>query len=220
MQHDLRIIYNRAFYAEQADGSARSARVVVPLVMRLIRDVRSVVDVGCGTGAWLASFKDAGVRRVLGLDGGAAAEQCQLEIKPEEFRCADLEGVIKLKESFDLCLCLEVADHVTHQAASTIVRNICNLSDVVLFSAAIPGQGGNHHVNERWPSYWVDLFASQDYEMLDIIRGRIWNDARVEWWYRQNLLLFANKAGLSRADKSLVKTVGSAPIDIVHPGVL
>jgi SAM-dependent methyltransferase len=217
MQHDLRTIYNRAFYAEQVDGSGRSARVVVPLVMRCVRDVHSVADIGCGTGVWLASFKDAGVQRVLGLDGGAAAEQDQLEINPEEFRCENLEQDVELDERFDLCLCLEVAEHLTDQAAPTIVRNICNLSDVVLFSAAIPGQGGNHHINERWPSYWVDLFASQGYEMLDVIRERIWNDARVEWWYRQNLLLFANKAGLLRVASSLITTARSGPIDIVHP---
>jgi SAM-dependent methyltransferase len=217
MQHDLKTIYDRAFYTEQVDGSARSARIVVPLVMKLVRDVRSVVDVGCGTGVWLASFKDAGVPRILGLDGGAAAEQGQLEIDPEEFRDANLELGIKFDESFDLCLCLEVAQHLTDRASSSIVRDVCKLSDVVLFSAAIPGQGGTHHINERWPSYWVDLFASEGYEVLDVIRGRIWHDARVEWCYRQNLLLFANKAGLSRITRSLITTIGATPINIVHP---
>jgi SAM-dependent methyltransferase len=217
VQRDLRALYDRAFFAEQVDGSARSARVVVPLVMKFVRDVRSVVDVGCGTGVWLASFKDAGVPRVLGLDGGAAAEQGQLEIELDEFRPANLEGNIDLDEFFDLCICLEVAEHLTERAAAAIVRNICNLSDVVLFSAAIPGQGGNHHFNERWPSYWADLFASAGYEALDSIRGLIWNDARVEWWYRQNLLLFANKAGRSRMALSSTTTAGSTPLDIIHP---
>lgn len=217
MQHDLRPTGNRAFFLEQIDGTARSARIVVPLVMRLVRDVRSVVDVGCGTGVWLASFKEAGVPRVLGLDYDWAAEQGQLEIEPDEFRAANLERDIELAESFDLCLCLEVAQHLTHRAAAVIVQNICSLSDVVLFSAAIPGQGGCHHVNERWPSYWADLFGSAGYEVLDPIRGRIWNDARVEWRYRQNAVLFANKAGLPRLAFSSATTVETRPLDFVHP---
>jgi len=222
MRHDLKAIYGRygrAFFAQQMDGSADSARIVVPLVMNIVPDVRSVVDVGCGAGTWLARFKEAGVPRVLGLDGGAAAKQNQLEIEPKEFRVADLERDIELDDSFDLCLCLEVAEHLREHAARVIVRNICKLSDVVLFSAAIPGQGGFHHLNERWPSYWVDQFASAGYEVLDVVRGRIWNDARVEWWYRQNLLLFASKAGLSRIAQSVVTRVDpkSMPLDVVHP---
>jgi len=222
MQHDLRTIYDRAFFAEQVIGAARSAEVVVPLVMKIVTDVRSVVDVGCGAGGWLAQFKQAGVPRVLGLDGGAAAEHDQLEIEPEEFRVANLEQDIDLDDSFDLCLCIEVAEHLTDHAAPVIVRNICRLADVVLFSAAIPGQGGTHHLNERWPSYWVDLFASAGYEVLDVVRGRIWNDKRVEWWYRQNLLLFANKTGLSRVAQSAVagRDSRSTPLDIVHPECL
>jgi SAM-dependent methyltransferase len=213
--HDSRAIYDRAFFTDQIEGSTRGARIVVPLVMKLVRDVRSVVDVGCGTGGWLASFKEAGVPRVLGLDGGAVEEQ--LAIEPHEFRVANLEQDIDIDETFDLCICLEVAEHLTARAAPVIVRNICKLSDVVLFSAAIPGQGGSHHHNERWPSYWIDLFASAGYEVIDAVRGRMWNDGRVEWWYRQNLLLLANKAGLSRIDLSLATTAGSTPLDIVHP---
>jgi SAM-dependent methyltransferase len=218
-QQDLGAIYGRAFFAEQINGSVRSARVVVPLVMEMVRDVRSVVDVGCGAGTWLAQFKEAGVPRVLGLDGGAAAEQDQLEIEPEEFRAANLEGELDLDDSFDLCLCLEVAEHLTEHAAPVIVRNICKLSDIVLFSAAIPGQEGTHHINERWPSYWVGLFASAGYEVLDVVRGRVWSDERVEWWYRQNLLLFASKAGLSRIAQSAVTGRDSRTmrLDIVHP---
>jgi SAM-dependent methyltransferase len=212
---DLKVIYNKGFFAEQIDGSARSARIVVPVVMELVRDVSSVVDLGCGAGAWLARFKEAGIQRVLGLDGGTAAVHDQLEIEPHEFRVADLEREIHVDETFDLCICLEVAEHLADRAAPVIVQNACKLSDVILFSAAIPGQGGTNHVNERWPSYWVDLFASAGYEALDVVRGRLWNDARVEWWYRQNLLLFANKAGLARIAHCAES--GSKPLDIVHP---
>jgi SAM-dependent methyltransferase len=186
--------------------------------MKLVRHVRSVADLGCGTGIWLASFKEAGVSSVLGLDDRAPPEQDQMEIGPHEFRRADLERDIDIGESFDLCVCLEVAQRFADSAAATIVRNSCRLSDVVLFSAAIPGQGGHQHLNERWPSYWADLYSSEGFEALDVIRGRVWNEARVEWQLRQNLLLFANNAGLSRIAPSSDTTIRlSTPLDVVHP---
>src|SRR5262245_55019270 len=109
---NLKKVYDKVFFAEQIDGSARSARIVVPFVMKIVRDVRSVVDVGCGAGVWLAQFKESGVPRVFGLDGGAAAEHDQLEIEPNEFCIVDLEQDIGLDERFDLCICIEVAEHL------------------------------------------------------------------------------------------------------------
>jgi len=216
---------NRRFAVEQIDGAARSARIVVPLVMSLVRDVRSVIDVGCGAGVWLSEFKENGVPRVLGLSHDSA-DRDRLEIEADEFHTVDLEGALVSSEAFDLCICLETAQHLPESAASTLVQSLCALSDVVLFSAAVPGQDGTPQSNERWPSYWADLFQAAGYEVLDIVRGRTWNDARVEWWYRQNLLLFANRAGLARIARRLslngsgaghMAHPASTPLDVVHP---
>jgi len=215
LQVDLKQTYDQGFYAAQIEGSARSARVVVPLLLNLCPGVHSVVDVGCGPGVWLARFKDEGVERVLGLDGGGAEELALSEIEPEEYRSADFEHELPTSEHFDLCLCLEAAQHLSHATAPALVRNLCKLSDVVVFSAALPGQGGTNHLNERWLSYWAALFAVHGYRMLDCVRGRIWNDARVELWYRQNLTLFVSEVGRSRLSMGECGTSG--PIDIVHP---
>jgi len=213
-------MYDKALLAEQIDLSARSARVVVPLVIKTVLNVRSVVEVACGTGIWLARFKEAGVPRVLGLDGGEAVDPDQLEIDLAELQAVNLQQDMEVGQSFDLCLCLEVAQHVPHHAAATLIRNICKLSDVVVFSAAVPGQESTRHVNERWPSYWANLFAAAGYETLDVLRGRIWNDARVELRYRQNLLLFANRAGLARVAMARPHPVSQlTPLDVIHPEV-
>jgi predicted RNA methylase len=216
-------INGAASLVDEIDATTRSARIVVPLVMKLVREVRSVVQVGCGAGVWLAQFKELGASRVLGLDS-STAKNGHLEIEPEDFRLIDIESDIDPDERLDLCACLEIAASLSEGAAPTLVRNLCGLSDVILFSAAIPGQGGGDHSNERWPSYWADLFASAGYEAVDILRGRIWNDARVEWVYRQNLLFFANQAGLSRLNTSAALNgpgsptiIRPTPLDIVHP---
>lgn len=198
MECDPRTIYSESFFRARTAGSVNSARVVVPLTLRLVRGVYSVVDVGCGAGEWLCVFKENGIQRVLGLDGGAAQNSGQLKIETREFRQTDLEQPLQINERYDLCTCLEVAEHLTEGAAPNLVRNLCDLSDIVLFSAAIPGQRGRNHINERWPSYWARYFKSCGYRPVDIIRGRLWNDRRIEIWYRQNILLFANKSGESR----------------------
>jgi len=216
----LEIGHGEGFSAERIEAAARSARIVVPLVMRLLPDVRSVVEIGCGVGVWLAEFKRSGAAHVVGVDHQCVAPQ-HLEIDPKAYFRADLKE-IAIVQAFDLCVCLEVAQCLPDDVAPLFVQNLCKLSDVILFSAAIPGQGGADYVNERWPSYWVDIFQEGGYEVLDIIRGCIWSDARVDWQYRQNMLLFANKAGLKQIawrskGESVPSEYQSAPLDIVHP---
>jgi hypothetical protein len=88
---------------------------------------------------------------------------------------------------------------------------------VVLFSAAIPGQGGYGHVNEQWPGYWARMFDECGYGVSDALRWAIWNDERVEPWYRQNLLLCASPTRLAEAVRGVMPD--SAPRAVVHPDV-
>src|SRR5208283_2885437 len=93
-----------------------------------------------------------------------------------------------------LAMSLEVAEHLPPQSAKGFVDCLTRLAPVVLFSAAIPFQGENHHVNKQWPDYWVALFKADDYLPIDCIRGKIWGNDRVDYWYAQNMILFVNAA--------------------------
>src|ERR1700730_3858057 len=153
--------YNSVFFAEQRSGSLRSAKVVVPIVTQLIRP-KTVVDVGCGCGTWLSVFKDQGTSRILGLDGDYV-DTSSLLIPRDCFRAVDLNRPVDLDEKFDLTVCLEVAEHLPKASAEPLIRSLCHLAPVVLFSAAVPMQAGTHHVNEQWPDYWKALFAIYGY---------------------------------------------------------
>src|SRR2546425_6514631 len=100
--------YGPAFYREHSEGSLRSARVVVPLVLKMVAP-RSIVDVGCGTGTWLSVFREYGVERILGLDG-SHIDPSLLEVPRELFVPVDLAEPFRVKEEFDLAVCLEVAE--------------------------------------------------------------------------------------------------------------
>ena len=210
-------IYSESFYAEMSDGSRASARLVVPIIQALFSP-RSVVDVGCGLGAWLAEFRRNGVVDVVGLDGAWVRED-QLLIPRELFRSVDLSDSFALDRRFDLALCLEVAEHVAAEHAPALVKRLTSLAPVVVFSAAIPFQNGANHVNEQWPSYWRTLFSECDYSVLDCLRPRLWNDANVEYWYAQNMLVFMSpEAAQMRSNLGGIPAgTQSTMFDLVHP---
>ena len=212
--------YDRAFYERHRSGSGSSAEVVVPLVVEWVRP-RSVVDVGCGTGTWLAAFQRRGVEDVLGVDGSPVPSDL-LQIPPDRFRVRDLSRPLDLGRTFDVALCLEVAEHLPASAASTLVASLTALAPVVLFSAAIPHQGGVGHVNEEWPRAWAERFAAAGFAWADPIRPRIWDDPGVEPWYAQNALLF-HRAGRFPSPAPW-EAAGAAPggasawpLPLVHP---
>ena len=99
-----------------------------------------------------------------------------------------------LDQRFDLALCLEVAEHLPASSAPVLIESLVSAAPVVLFSAAVPEQGGVHHINEQWPSYWEKLFAERGLRKFDVIRPLIWNNCSIQPWYRQNLYLFTSRS--------------------------
>jgi SAM-dependent methyltransferase len=209
--------YTEEFYKGQQGGSRRSAERIVPLVLELVK-AASVVDVGCGVGTWLAAFAAHGVTNIRGIDG-EYVDRGRLQIGEDRFVAHDLTKPIRLDERFDLVLCLEVAEHLERVYAPGLIKSLVNLGPRVLFSAAIPYQGGTNHLNEQWPEYWSELFAVHGYRALDCLRHRIWRDDEVDWWYAQNLLLFVDRTALE-ADERLRREASNTvapPLSLVHP---
>lgn len=172
---------------------------------------RSVLDVGCGRGMWLRAVLDFGVTDVQGIDGVDTPEE-KLQIPKDRVLLHDLGNSWDLARQFDLVLCLEVAEHLDSHVAETLIKCLCRHGDTVLFSAAIPGQAGQHHVNCQWPSYWQELFNAQGFACFDSVRWKIWENGPVEPWYRQNIFV-------ARKDKSLA---GHEPriMSVIHPVML
>ena len=190
--------------------------MVAPIVLELT-GARSVVDVGCGTGDWLSVFRELGVDDVRGYDGGEAASD--LKIPLDHFQRCDLTLPLNPGRQFDLAICLEVAEHLDAIHATTLVKSLVALAPVVLFSAAIPGQGGIHHVNEQWQDYWVHHFALAGYASVDCIRPRIWNSQSVNTWYAQNILLYIDRGKLGQYPKIAAELDRwkDQPLTVVHP---
>jgi len=214
---NLEGVLDRAVNATRVQGSARSAAAVVPRILDLFPQAGSVVDVGCGVGTWLHQFRLHGVPRILGIDSGDPAIDL-LQVRKTEFLRRDLSLPFKLNEQFDLVVSLGVAERLAPEYADSYVSNLTRLGDVIIFSAAIPGQGGTNHAHERWPSYWVGAFRKEGFVCRDILRGDFWYDERVEWWYAQNMVIFVKESRsdlLAKLDEKL--SAHKAPLDLVHP---
>lgn len=188
---------------------------VVPFFIDLLNP-KSVVDVGCGIGTWLEIFRVHGVETVLGLDGGYVDKKL-LKISETNFKEVDLEKSFELESTFDIAISLEVAEHISLENAGVFIQSICNLSDVVIFSAAIPNQGGQNHLNEQPPLFWIQKFELKGYKMYDVIRPVFWNNSNVDWWYKQNMFVFSKKENVNQKLEKMASFYGS---HLAHPILL
>jgi SAM-dependent methyltransferase len=151
---------------------------------------KSVIDVGCGLGQWLYTYNMKYGSQVLGVDGQHVPREDSFIEEENRLRC-DLQDFIvsETAERFDLSLCLEVAEHLEESLADSLVEKLTSLGDIIVFSAAIPGQTGEQHVNEQPHRYWLEKFEKRGFQIFDPFRKEFWNDPRVNWWYAQNMFL-------------------------------
>ena len=190
--------YNNQYY------NTNSAEEVVPIILKHF-GVNSVLDVGCGIGTWLKVFKNYGID-VFGIENYQADKKKLFEnITEDEFIEIDISNPFNLNRKFDLVISLEVGEHLEADKADIYIKNLIQHGNIIIFSAAIPEQGGDRHINEQWNSYWSHLFEKYSYYCHDIIRPSIWNNENVEWWYKQNIFVY------NRDKSSIIYS------DIIHP---
>ena len=209
--------YPKSFYADRAAKGIPAARRVLRELFQLVQP-KSVVDVGCGDGSLLSVLPEFGVDERLGVEGVWIAD-AQLAVAPELVARHDLNQAFRCSRRFDLAVSIEVAEHLSSERGPGFVDDLTRLADIVLFSAAIPGQGGTNHLNERWQGYWAGLFAARGYHVIDCLRPTLWLDHTVPHSWRQNLLVYANDGAL-RAWPALAaarERRSGAILDIVHP---
>jgi len=209
---------SKSFNHDETIYTDSSAEEIVPILIKIFQP-SSVIDIGCGIGNFLHVFIKKNITDVKGLDGNwVSLEVLNKSIPIECFIMIDLENefstfVDRNPRQYDLLICLEVAEHLSQEKASEFIDNICRLSSNVIFSAAIPYQGGENHINEQWPTYWKKLFNNNGYSCHDIIRPMIWDNSRIHWWYKQNILFFKKNIDFDSDEKQ----DQCFSLDLIHP---
>ena len=190
--------------------NTRSSDFIVPVLMDLFKPT-SVLDVGCGIGTWLHSFSQKGISDFFGVDGDYVDKSLLAQFIPfEQYAPIDLNQPFSLNRKFDLVVCLEVAEHLLASAADNFISSLCQHAETIVFSAAIPAQGGQNHINEQWLDYWALKFDANGFKLYDVLRPIFWNRDEVDWWYKQNIVVFSKL--------NLQLEVPELPIkNVVHP---
>jgi len=199
-------------YNAEREGDL-SEKVILSLLMEKF-DICSMVDFGCATGRWCKCAKSLGVKEVLGIDGDYVKSDERV-IEDTEFQAMDLSENIDLDKRYDLAVSLEVAEHLPEEKSDIFIRNLVNSANIVLFSAATPGQGGDYHINEQRMSYWEKKFSKHNFHMVDFLRPVIWNDDRVLPMYRQNCVVYME----STRDSEMTDLSTNIITDIIHPEI-
>lgn len=196
------------------DADLRSAQVVLGLIYKFYQP-HSVVEFSSGLGAWLAAAESLGSHELSGFYENPFQTD-KLPARSIRFQQVDFGKDIQLDQRFDLALSLETAEHLPQDRAIPFIKMLCRSSDVILFSAATPRQGGFNHTNEQLQSYWIGLFSSQGYECFDAVRASVWNDPDVLYYYRQNTFLFVRQ-GVNRIDPAFLISMQAPIFDVIHP---
>lgn len=201
-----------SFHYDIEAYNTQSAEQVLPIVFSFMNNTpSSVLDVGCGNGTWLKVCEQMGIKNFLGIDGDHIQKE-DLLISSENFRAYDLQKPFNLGVQYDLVISLEVAEHLPESSADIFIESLTKHGQVILFSAAIPKQGGFMHINEQYPSYWQRKFAQYDFFFYDLLRPAIWNNNQVQVWYKQNMFLVAHKSNVIAQKYTICNF-----IDLIHP---
>lgn len=185
--------YDAEYFLRDIDGPAT---VSAPIISgSILRDFapKSVIDIGCGTGALLAQLRNQGCT-VIGLEYAAPARD-MCKNRGLEVRAFDItQDSYEAPRPYDVVVSMEVAEHLPESSADRYVELLSRLGHNIVFTAATPGQGGTDHVNEQPHEYWINKFAQRDRILDWTLTSRwraAWRDSgNVQSWYYNNLLVF------------------------------
>lgn len=188
-----KVVYGEKYYEKRKHDPRRSDARQVARVLDDKYSPKSIIDFGCAVGHYIEYFHEKN-KKVRGLEGNPKALEHAV-IPESRIRIFDLRNPYEPGQRFDLAICFEVAEHLAESHASTLVESLAKAADTIVFTAATPGQGGHHHVNEQPREYWIAKFEAVGFEYRDVDIKKVQNSLSLNrvTEISENLFLFEKK---------------------------
>lgn len=171
---------------------------------------KTVIDLWCWLWSFVKVFQDYWIDAYW--VNGERTERDKLFIDDKSLLIYNLEQYHDFWKQYDMALSLEVAEHIDEKYSDNFVKTITSCSDIIIFSAAIPWQTWQNHINLQSPEYRERKFNTYWYNFYDVFRHIFWNNEEIFWWYKQNIFLVAKK--WVKIPDSLIE---KPPRYIIHP---
>jgi hypothetical protein len=215
--------YTPNFYEEVASRADVASQICANLLKETLL-IETLIDVGSGTGIWTRNFLLTidQLKELTSIDLPTTRriylEDSSLDLSKIRIIEQDLVANPYLPEEiFDLTICVEVLEHLVEDAGIKLIEEFGKKTKFLLFSAAVPGQGGTHHINEQKYAYWYEKLKNSGFVPLDIMRPSL-NKPEVPSYYRHNIVLWVNLNHISSSQTqillaNLFKLIDGSPRD-------
>lgn len=190
--------HDQAFF-EQMRACRAPYRLLADCIHAVVGQQPSCLDIGCGIGLQTARLQELGWSV-----GGAEYSPFALEMMEPGVECMQFDLTQKptdegRKAKHACVICTETAEHIPEQHALTIVDNVAsNASDVIVWSAAAPGQEWEGHINLQHPDYWLTRFRIHGWVLDESRTAQLRSLMEVHraqhWMGRQNFCVLVKKA--------------------------
>jgi hypothetical protein len=184
---DNSMIHERGYYTDKEDMAdhrfdERLCWAIIKLCGEFdIRRVKTIIDIGCGDGSYVREFRKNGFD-CIGLDGNPLTSKIPY--------CQVMDFSINLISFFnDLAICLEVGEHIPQEYEQFFIDNICRVSDNIILSWAIEGQGGLGHVNCRNNDYIIAEMKKRNFDYDAIATNFLRKNSTLPW-FKNTLMAF------------------------------
>jgi 2-polyprenyl-3-methyl-5-hydroxy-6-metoxy-1,4-benzoquinol methylase len=174
VKSELKLVQRKLFYLEKPEElyveefyskrhkSMRNWEIKLGKNLVELFSIKSIVDFGCGLGAYLEGAMLAGAAPVLGYDlmYEKAIKYASDVIKP--FMKYGNVGEFIDCDKFDAVLSIETAEHLAEEEADAFVDNLVNASSRIIIVSA-SNAGGRYHINRQLKPYWIEKFTARDF---------------------------------------------------------
>ncbi|KQC02429.1 bifunctional 2-polyprenyl-6-hydroxyphenol methylase/3-demethylubiquinol 3-O-methyltransferase UbiG [Pedobacter sp. Hv1] len=200
-------IYEKKYFSEEIFDTEYST---IAITIRDKYQPKKVIEFGCGPGHLTVALANLGIS-VTAIDGFSDPDFRGFDkiefSKVDLNNYSEISNFLKSNGEYDLAICTEVAEHLLTESSEHLIHFLTQSAPVVIFSAAVPNQLGNGHINCQNRLFWHHLFLKKNFILVDSIRKEFVFNNKLAIWYKLNILDYVNNQHIQVNNETLNKTI-------------